>query len=112
MPTKRAARATLRVLVVHGPNLNLRGDREPGVYGKNTLAEIDRALQASGRQCGCEIAAFQANSEGAIVDRIHSAKNQCDGIVINPGAFTHTSIAILDALKAVSVPAVEVHLSN
>jgi 3-dehydroquinate dehydratase-2 len=102
-----------RLLVLHGPNLNLLGQREPGVYGRATLAEIDADLAGIARESGHDLASFQSNSEGALIDRIHTAAN--DGtafIVINPGALTHTSIALRDALAAVAIPFVEVHLSN
>lgn len=101
-----------RVLVLHGPNLNLLGRREPGVYGPTTLAEIDALLAERGRSLGVEVACYQANGEGELVEAIHRAADQADAIVINPGAYTHYSIAIRDALAAVGLPAVEVHLSN
>ncbi len=102
-----------RLLVLHGPNLNLLGTREPGVYGRVTLAEIDQALAARAAEAGVEFAAFQSNHEGAIVDRIHAARDEkTDYIVINPAAYTHTSVAIRDALAGVDIPFVEVHLSN
>jgi 3-dehydroquinate dehydratase-2 len=102
-----------RVLVVHGPNLNLLGQREPGVYGSGTLQQIDTRLTALGGESGVDIVSFQSNHEGAIVERIQAAAG--DGtrfIVINPAAFTHTSVAIRDALAAVAIPFIEVHLSN
>lgn len=101
-----------RVLVIHGPNLNLLGTREPGVYGTATLAEIDRRLRESAAELGVEIETLQSNHEGEIVDAIQRAPGRCAAIVINPGAYTHYSIAIRDALAAVGLPAVEVHLSN
>ena len=101
-----------RLLVLHGPNLNLLGTREPEVYGRVTLAQIDQALAARAREAGAELSSFQSNHEGAIVDKIQQAYGAADGIVINPAAYTHTSIAILDALKAVAIPAVEVHISD
>ena len=100
------------ILVLHGPNLNLLGEREPDVYGANTLDEIDASLVRLGAELGVEVVTKQANGEGAIIDLIQSAKGAYQGIIINPGGFTHTSIAIHDALRAVALPAVEVHLSN
>ena len=101
-----------RVLVIHGPNLNLLGEREPEIYGRIHLRDIDRELKRLGRELGLSVDSFQSNSEGAIVDRIQKARNRCDLLLINPGAYTHTSIAIRDALAAVAVPVIEVHLSN
>jgi 3-dehydroquinate dehydratase-2 len=102
-----------RLLVLHGPNLNLLGQREPAVYGRTTLAEIDADLAAIARQSGHDLASFQSNSEGALIDRIHAAAKEGTAfIVINPGALTHTSVALRDALAAVAIPFVEVHLSN
>ncbi|KAF1029927.1 MAG: 3-dehydroquinate dehydratase [Burkholderia plantarii] len=102
-----------RLLVLHGPNLNLLGTREPEVYGRVTLAEIDQALIARANAAGVELATFQSNHEGAIVDRIHTARDEAtDFILINPAAYTHTSVAIRDALAGVAIPFVEIHLSN
>jgi 3-dehydroquinate dehydratase II len=102
-----------RLLVLHGPNLNLLGTREPEVYGRVTLAEIDRTLAARAVEAGAELASFQSNHEGALVERIHAARDEgTDFIVINPAAYTHTSVAIRDALAGVGIPFVEVHLSN
>ncbi len=101
-----------RILVLHGPNLNLLGRREPEVYGRQTLAEIDALLQAYAGARNAELSALQSNHEGALIDAIHSAANQSDGLLINPGAFTHYSYALRDAISAVALPAVEVHLSN
>jgi 3-dehydroquinate dehydratase-2 len=103
---------TLRIGVVNGPNLNLLGRREPEVYGSATLADLDRSLVELGRALGAEVTTFQANAEGEIVDRIQGLAAHADGLVINAGAYTHTSIAIRDALLAVALPFVEVHLSN
>ncbi|MBI4509722.1 MAG: type II 3-dehydroquinate dehydratase [Deltaproteobacteria bacterium] len=104
--------ATHRVLVIHGPNLNLLGARETHVYGSTTLSEIDTELRARGARLGVSVETFQSNVEGEIVTRIQEARGRFDGILINPAAYTHTSIAICDALLAVGLPAVEVHLSN
>ena len=102
----------MQLLVLHGPNLNLLGTREPGLYGSSTLAEIDGALQQQAARLGVALASFQSNHEGGLVDRIHQARGHCDGILINAAAYTHTSIAIRDALLAVEIPFVELHLSN
>ena len=101
-----------RVLVLHGPNLNLLGKREPEIYGSATLADIDEKLVRKGRELNLAVETFQSNHEGAIVDRIQSAMDGCDGVVINPAAYTHTSVAIRDALLVLSVPIIEIHLSN
>jgi len=101
------------VLVLHGPNLNLLGTREPGVYGRETLADINARLQVTGRRQGVEVRCFQSNAEGALVDRVQAAREEGVGfIVANPAAYTHTSVALRDALSAVAIPFVEVHLSN
>jgi len=100
----------VRILVLHGPNLNLLGTREPDVYGKTTLAEIDTSLAALAAELGVAIESAQSNHEGVLVDRIQAAR--ADGILINPGGYTHTSVAIRDALTGVGIPFVEVHLSN
>ncbi len=102
----------IRLMVIHGPNLNLLGTREPQVYGRLTLAEIDARLQAWAAEAGVELRTFQSNHEGAIIDAIHGAVGWATGLVINPGAYSHTSYAIRDALASVALPAVEVHLSN
>jgi 3-dehydroquinate dehydratase-2 len=101
-----------RILVVHGPNLNLLGTRQPEIYGSTGLAEINAALENLARQKDAEVRTFQSNSEGAIIDALHDARAWAHGIVINAGAYTHYSYAIADALAAVRLPAVEVHLSN
>ena len=102
----------MKILVINGPNLNLLGSREPDIYGKQDYAALLSKLDDFAKTHDITIDAFQSNSEGALIDKIHAATGIYDGIVINPGAYTHYSIAILDALKAVDVPAVEVHLSN
>lgn len=101
-----------RVLVIHGPNLDLLGKREPAIYGRSTLAEIDGRLAKRAGELGVEIETFQSPHEGDIVKRIGEAPERFDGILINPAAFTHTSVAIRDAIAAAGLPAVEVHLSN
>lgn len=102
----------MRIAVVHGPNLNLLGSREPGVYGRGTLAEVDAALRALGERLEVEVECFQSNSEGALVDHVQQAGPRVEGFVVNAGAYTHTSIALRDALLGVARPYVEVHLSN
>ena len=102
----------MRFLVINGPNLNLLGVREPDIYGKKTYADLVAYVEAVCAREGVEVECFQSNHEGALVDIIQSALGRADGIVINPAAYTHTSVAILDALKAVALPAVEVHLSD
>ena len=104
--------SVIRVLVINGPNLNTLGWREPELYGHETLADVEALCMATGESMGMKVDCFQANGEGEIVERIHAARGVYDGIALNAGAYTHTSIAILDALLAVSIPAVEVHLSN
>ncbi len=102
----------MKILVLHGPNLNLLGTREPGIYGTVTLQQIDASLVDLAGQLGVELMCVQSNSEGSLIDHIHAARNGVQGILINPAAYTHTSIGIRDALAAVGLPAVEVHLSN
>jgi 3-dehydroquinate dehydratase II len=102
----------MKILVLHGPNLNLLGTREPSIYGEFTLNDINQAISAFAEELGMELTIFQSNSESAMIDRIHSAIGTCDGIIINPAAYTHTSVAIRDALSAAALPTVEVHLSN
>jgi 3-dehydroquinate dehydratase-2 len=100
------------VLVLHGPNLNLLGQREPGIYGSVTLGEINSLLKAEGQKLQVKVSTVQSNHEGVLVDAIHAARGESQGILINAGAYTHTSVAIRDALAAVNIPTVEVHLSN
>jgi len=100
------------ILVIHGPNLNLLGRREIDIYGKVTLAEIDEAIKQKARELDCQVKIKQSNSEGEVVSFIGEAKDWADALIINPAAYTHTSVAIRDAILAVGIPAVEVHLSN
>ena len=102
----------MKILVINGPNINMLGIREPGIYGRNTFADLLRLLEQTARDEKLEIEQYQSNHEGDLVDKIQWAYGRVDGIVINPAAYTHTSVAILDALKAVSLPAVEVHISD
>jgi 3-dehydroquinate dehydratase-2 len=102
-----------KILVLHGPNLNLLGTREPEVYGHDTLESIDQRLKEQGRKAGVEVTSFQSNAEAPLIERVHAAKSdETAFIVINPAAFTHTSVALRDALAAVAIPFIEVHLSN
>ena len=102
----------MKILVINGPNINMLGIREPGIYGKQTFADLLALIEATAKEAHLDIEQFQSNHEGAIVDKIQESYGKVDGIVINPAAYTHTSVAILDALKSVSIPAVEVHISN
>lgn len=102
----------MKILVINGPNINMLGIREPGIYGKNTFADLLDLLSDTARDLNMEIEQYQSNHEGDLVDKIQWALGKIDGIVINPAAYTHTSVAILDALKAVAIPAVEVHISD
>ena len=102
----------MKILVINGPNINMLGIREPGIYGKSSFSDLLKLLDETAQAENLEIEQFQSNHEGAIVDEIQRAYGVFDGIVINPAAYTHTSVAILDALKAVSIPTVEVHISD
>ena len=102
----------MKILVINGPNINMLGIREPGIYGKNTFADLLALIAQTAKEENLEIEQYQSNHEGCIVDKIQESYQKVDGIVINPAAYTHTSVAILDALKAVAIPAVEVHISD
>ena len=102
----------MKILVLNGPNINMVGIREPGIYGSQTFADLLQLLEDTARELGVEMEQYQSNHEGCLVDKIQESYGKVDGIVINPAAYTHTSVAILDALKAVSIPAVEVHISD
>ena len=106
------AKAPIRILVLHGPNLNMLGLREPEIYGTITLADLNAQIAMLAAELGVEVEIFQSNHEGQLVDKIQAAREQCDALVINAGAYTHTSVALLDALLSVGLPVVEVHLSN
>ena len=102
----------MKILVLHGPNLNLLGTREPGVYGSLTMADIDAKLVELGKTLGAEVTCRQSNHEGVLIDALHDARTWANGVVFNPGGYTHTSVALRDAVAAIGIPVVEVHLSN
>ena len=112
MNKSQVAGRTFKVLVLHGPNLNVLGRREPQTYGRVTLDEINAALQAMAAERGTELRIVQSNHEGGLIDALHEAMDWADGVLINPGGYTHTSVALRDAIASVKLPAVEVHLSN
>lgn len=101
-----------KILVIHGPNLNLLGEREPGVYGSDTFETVNNEIVQKAKECNFECEVFQSNHEGEIIDKLHSARLEFDGIVLNAGAYTHYSYAIRDAIAAIKIPVVEVHMSN
>ncbi len=101
-----------RILVIHGPNLNLLGEREPGIYGSDSIENLNSSIIDRAKDQGLECEIFQSNHEGAIIDKLHAARNSFDGVVINAGAYTHYSYAIRDAIAAVKIPCIEVHISN
>ncbi len=103
---------SMKIMVINGPNINMIGIREPGIYGKQTFSDLLELIEKTAREENLTVEQFQSNHEGDIVDKIQTCHGKFDGIVINPAAYTHTSVAILDALKAVSIPAVEVHISQ
>ena len=100
------------ILILNGPNLNLLGTREPQVYGNHRLEDINKALTSRAAELGVQVRCFQSNHEGALIDALHEARDWADGVVFNPGAYTHTSVALRDAISAIEIPVVEVHLSN
>ena len=101
-----------KILVIHGPNLNLLGEREPGIYGSTGIDELNKNIIARAKEQGLECEIFQSNHEGAIIDKLHAARLKFDGVIINAGAYTHYSYAIRDAIAAINIPCIEVHISN
>ncbi len=102
----------MKIMVINGPNMNLLGKREPEVYGRTTLAEIEESLRRQGRELSIDVVTFQSNSEGQLVDALQRAGEGCDGVILNAAAYTHTSVALRDAVSAIGIPVVEVHMSN